>query len=133
VLWACEGCGTRYAESLAACPQCGSGARHSDQEEDVPKITVAAGPSNALGQDQDAPPFPDGPGTTPGPDSGPQTSSGESSAPADPPPVSAPKAEHVAFVADALGVPPEEAGSMTKAELVELGQPLRNPAMPEAT
>ena len=39
-----------------------------------------------------------------------------------PPPASAPKAEHAAYVADALGVPAEEAGQMKKADLVELAR-----------
>lgn len=56
MLWVCEGCGTRYAESLEACPQCGGGERHAaheaapaadggeDEEADeVPKITTHGG------------------------------------------------------------------------------------------
>lgn len=56
MLWVCEGCGTRYAESLETCPQCGGGERHAaheaapaadgseDEEADeVPKITTHGG------------------------------------------------------------------------------------------
>lgn len=50
----------------------------------------------------------------------PSTEFTETAAP--PPPASAPKAEHVAYVAEALGVPEGEAAAMRKAELVELGQ-----------
>ena len=39
-----------------------------------------------------------------------------------PPPASAPKAEHVAYVASATGVPAEEAEQMKKADLVELAR-----------
>lgn len=39
-----------------------------------------------------------------------------------PPPASAPKAEHVEYVADALGVPAEEAEAMKKADLVQLAR-----------
>lgn len=39
-----------------------------------------------------------------------------------PPPASALKAEHAAYAAAALGVPAEEAESMTKPELVELAK-----------
>lgn len=39
-----------------------------------------------------------------------------------PPPPSAPKDEHVAYVAGALGVPEEEAAAMKKADLVELAR-----------
>jgi hypothetical protein len=39
-----------------------------------------------------------------------------------PPPASAPKAEHVSYATDALGVPPEQAESMTKAELAAAAQ-----------
>ena len=39
-----------------------------------------------------------------------------------PPPASAPKAEHAAYVADALGVPAAEAEQMKKADLVELAR-----------
>jgi hypothetical protein len=44
-----------------------------------------------------------------------------------PPPVSAPKAEHVAYAADALGVPPEEAAEMKKTELVDLARQAQEP------
>lgn len=48
LLWVCEGCEARYAESLDVCPQCGSVARHADyEEESMPKVTVTGGPSNA--------------------------------------------------------------------------------------
>lgn len=41
-LWACLGCGCRYAVGLSGCPQCGS----PDYEEDgMPKITTWGGAS----------------------------------------------------------------------------------------
>jgi len=61
---------------------------------------------------------------------------GEFAAPepiAPPPPVSAPKADHVAYVAGALGVPEDEAAEMTKADLVDLAkQAAAAPAQPDA-
>jgi hypothetical protein len=38
----------------------------------------------------------------------------------EPPPASAPKAEHVSYVTETLGVPAEQAESMTKAELQQV-------------
>lgn len=64
----------------------------------MPKITVAGGPSSALGQDAEPEPLPP------------------------PPPASALKAEHVEYAAEALGIPAEEAESMTKPELVDLAK-----------
>ena len=40
-----------------------------------------------------------------------------------PPPVSAPKADHVEYAAAVLEVPADEAAAMTKADLVELARP----------
>lgn len=57
----------------------------------------------------------------------------EPAAAAEPPPASAPKADHVDHAVDALGVPREEAESMTKPDLVELaraGDPEPEPAKP---
>jgi hypothetical protein len=39
-----------------------------------------------------------------------------------PPPASAPKAEHVSYATDTLGLPAEEAEAMTKAELAAAAQ-----------
>lgn len=64
----------------------------------MPKATTEGGPSNAASEDTPAAEVPA------------------------PPPVSAPKAEHIEHAVQALGVPPEEAESMTKAELVERAQ-----------
>lgn len=73
----------------------------------MPKITVEGGPSNALGQD------PDEPDPAAEPEAGPAQ---------EPPPVSAPKADHVDHAVEALGVPRDEAESMTKPDLVELAR-----------
>jgi hypothetical protein len=68
----------------------------------MPKITAGeGGPSSEFDPDE--------------PDAAPA----EESAP-EPPPVSAPKAEHVDHAVEALGVPRDEAESMTKPDLVEL-------------
>jgi hypothetical protein len=103
----------------------------------MPKITREGGPSNAAAGPGEpgfmpaAEPEPEGspdptPDPGPGQDSTPPPSSQESSDPSDelppPPPASALKAEHVEYVAEALGVPPEEAEHMTKPELVELAK-----------
>ncbi len=46
---ACSGCGTRFAVGFLACPRCGTAAplyaRHAEGAQ-VPRITVAEGPSN---------------------------------------------------------------------------------------
>jgi hypothetical protein len=98
------------------------------------RISVAEGMTDALAQpgepghvasEPEGSPDPM-PGPGPGQDSTPPPSSPESSDPSDelppPPPASALKAEHVEYVAEALGVPPEEAEHMTKPELVELAK-----------
>lgn len=61
MLWVCAGCGTRYAESLAACPHCGDSGRRADHEaapdedgagedgeegDGMPKITTWGGASH---------------------------------------------------------------------------------------
>lgn len=49
-LWVCMACGCRYSVGAPCCPQCGG----TDHEEDsVPKISVGAGPSNALADAED--------------------------------------------------------------------------------
>ena len=97
-MWACGQCGCRaIAADLGACPQC-----FKPKEEDMPKIT-SGGATNAWE------PQPDVPAEPPAP-------------PPAPPPVSAPKADHVSYAADALGVPPAQAESMTKPALVELAR-----------
>jgi hypothetical protein len=53
-LWLCGRCGTRYAVGLPYCPQCTSTDYREEGSEDVPKITVGGGPSNA-----DLPPEPE--------------------------------------------------------------------------
>lgn len=94
-MWDCPECGCQaIAASLRVCPQC-----RAAKEDDMPKATAGGGASNA----QD-------PGTSPAAEL-PQ-----------PPPVSAPKAEHADYATSALGVPPEQAQSMTKPELVELAR-----------
>ena len=46
MLWRCGRCGTRYAVGLPFCPQCTSTDARED-DEDMAKITVAGGPSDA--------------------------------------------------------------------------------------
>lgn len=54
MLHICSNCTTRYAESLQACPHCGSTDRRpAHEEDDMPKIVTGVGPSNALGQPRD--------------------------------------------------------------------------------
>lgn len=52
----CEGCTTRYATGLAACPQCGSVHRH-DEHEDPPEVSTVPVP------EPDGNPAGAGPGT----------------------------------------------------------------------
>ena len=50
MLWVCQGCTTRYAETLTACPNCGEAGRVTeleDEEAAMPKNTIHAGPTNA--------------------------------------------------------------------------------------
>ena len=44
MLWSCLECSTRYALDLRACPHCGSARR---EEDDMPKISVHGGASDA--------------------------------------------------------------------------------------
>ena len=46
VLWLCSACTAGYAVGLAGCPQCGS-TDYSEEGQDMPKITVHGGPTNA--------------------------------------------------------------------------------------
>jgi len=50
VLWLCSACTAGYAVGLAACPQCGS-TDHVEEGQDMPKITVHGGPTNAADPD----------------------------------------------------------------------------------
>lgn len=45
-LWVCQGCPTRFAVGLLACPHCGS-TDHYEEGSVMPKITVHGGPSIA--------------------------------------------------------------------------------------
>jgi predicted nucleic acid-binding Zn-ribbon protein len=97
--WVCENCTARYAEPLPACPHCGSTERHANHEEEsMPKATVEGGPSNAAAE-QDAP--------------------GQEAELPPPPPASAPKAEHVKYATEVLGLSSEDAEAQTKAKLAE--------------
>lgn len=115
MLWVCEGCGTRYAESLETCPHCGAQERHADYEEDaMPKVTVAGGPSNAAAEAEAA--------EVEAVAAEEAAAAEEEVAAAAPPPASAPKAQHVEYATAVLGVPEEEAAAKTKAELIEDAQ-----------
>lgn len=97
-LWVCAGCTAAYAVGLPACPQCGG----TDYREDsMPNIT-SAGVFYEEGKEPPGYVRPDG-----------------SEPAADLPPDRAPKAEWVDHAVNVAGLPPEQAESMTKAELVE--------------
>ncbi|CAM5250838.1 hypothetical protein SGLAM104S_01629 [Streptomyces glaucescens] len=55
----CTGCTTRFAVGLPRCPWCGS-REHVEDGEDMAKITVHGGPSNATAEQQAAPAAPEG-------------------------------------------------------------------------
>jgi len=46
-LWICRDCTAAYSVDAPACPQCGSADRVDEKEQNMPKITVAGGPSVA--------------------------------------------------------------------------------------
>lgn len=46
-LWICRGCTAAYSVGAPACPQCGSTDHTEEGQDDMPKITVAGGPSIA--------------------------------------------------------------------------------------
>jgi ribosomal protein L40E len=46
-LWICRGCTAAYSVGAPRCPQCSSTDRIEEKEQNVPKITVAGGPSDA--------------------------------------------------------------------------------------
>lgn len=111
-LLACLGCGCRFAVGLEWCPQCGS---EEFEEADVPKITsagVSYPQEPGAGEPAVEAPAAVEAAADPAPEAGAAAA----------PPVSAVKAEHVEYAVEALGVPPEEAESMTKPELVELAK-----------
>jgi hypothetical protein len=86
-------------------------------EDGVPNIITGVGPVNYRAQPGEV-------GYVPpeASEMAPETVPEPAPEPPPPPPASALKAEHVEYVAEALGVPPEEAESMTKPELVELAK-----------
>lgn len=51
----CTGCTTRFAVGLPRCPWCGSREHVEEGEQDMAKITVHGGPSNAAADEQAAP------------------------------------------------------------------------------
>ncbi|HWN01346.1 MAG TPA: hypothetical protein VNO54_30205 [Streptosporangiaceae bacterium] len=53
-LWICTGCTCRYSVGAAGCPQCGSTEYVEEGAEDMAKITVHGGPSNAAADEQEA-------------------------------------------------------------------------------
>lgn len=104
------------------------------------KSTVTSGASHDPGREPDGWPVPGEPepveaaaGPAAAAEAAPEPETAP--APADPgeppapPPASALKAEHVEYAAAALGVPPEEAESMTKPELVELAKKAAPPSL----
>lgn len=102
MLWNCGHCGCRaIAASLQWCPQC-----YEPREEPVSAATHLAAAEKTV----------------------PPEAPAEAAVPAPPPPVSAPKAEHVSYVAGTLGVPEDEAQQLTKPALVELARAAPVPA-----
>lgn len=49
MLWVCKGCTAKYSVDAQHCPQCGS-TDYREDEEDMPKITLLGGPSNAAAE-----------------------------------------------------------------------------------
>jgi hypothetical protein len=46
-VWVCKGCTAAYSVGAPRCPQCGSTEYADEEEQNMPKITVAGGPSIA--------------------------------------------------------------------------------------
>jgi hypothetical protein len=53
-LWVCAGCTSRYSVGAARCPECASTEYVEEGAEDMAKITVHGGPSNAAADEQEA-------------------------------------------------------------------------------
>lgn len=78
----CAGCGCRYAAGAPCCPECRSTLLVEDA---MPKITVAGGPSSALGQEAGTPAVPE--------DAAPPEPAAPAPAPKAAPSLAAPKAK----------------------------------------
>lgn len=141
-LWVCTQCSCRYAVGAPCCPQCRGREWVPEHEEDgvakISKAGVSYGPDLApqehpgtgvpmegiehpadgtevtIGNKDDGVPGEQVTQLPPGEVATPE--------PLSPPPVSAPKADHVDYATTALGLPEDEAAAMTKPELVELAR-----------
>lgn len=145
-LWVCDDCTTRYAVGLAACPHCGSGdyrpAHEVDRdgpadertEDDMPKITVHGGPTNAAATAEEAAPADEATGDVDQAAAQPAGTLGAvqahavgtvtpASGTAERPATKSPKVDWVAYVV-ALGADRDwaEAASTTKGDLQAYGQ-----------
>jgi hypothetical protein len=49
--WACRGCTAVYSVDASRCPQCGADDHYEEGTEEMPKITLHGGPSNAATDD----------------------------------------------------------------------------------
>lgn len=115
--WVCAACSAVYTVGAPACPHCGDPAAY--EEGDVAKINVRGGASNADnepggGATPSLPPESPAPGAgvvSPAQEATPQAAVPER------PAQSAPKPDWVAYVT-ASGVGAQEAGGMTKADLI---------------
>lgn len=82
-LWVCKGCTAAYSVGAPCCPQCGGTDYADEEEQNMPKITVAGGPSiagitGAWGDDEPEDTAEGGEQSSPGSSSSPSETSSDS-------------------------------------------------------